>query len=147
MVYLVKTMVTVFAASTASYAYAGTAEDIAARSETLEAAFNSGDAAAVAAHYTEDAVILAPDTARLDGREAIQGLWQSFVDAGVTDLQLTMVNLDDLGDTANGLGTYTLTVPDGNGGTVQVGGKYIVVWKTDNNGVWQVHWDIWNSTP
>jgi len=145
--YFIKTMVTAIAASTVTFAYAGTAEDIAARSETFEAAFNSGDAAAVAAHYTTDAVLLAPDTARLNGREAVQGLWQSFVDAGVTDLQLTTVNLDDLGDTANELGTYTLTAPDGNGGTVQAGGKYIVVWKTDDSGVWHLHWDIWNSTP
>ena len=145
--YFVKTMVTVIAASTVTFAYAGTAEDIATRSETFEAAFNSGDAAAVAAHYTTDAVLLAPDTARIDGREAVQGLWQSFVDAGVTDLQLTTVNLDDLGDTANEIGTYTLTAPDGNGGTVQAGGKYIVVWKTDDSGVWHLHWDIWNSTP
>ena len=145
--YFVKTMVAVIAASTVTFAYAGTAEDIAARIETFEAAFNSGDAAAVAAHYTMDAVLLAPDTARLDGREAVQGLWQSYVDAGVTDLQLTTVNLDGLGDTANELGTYTLTAPDGNGGMVQAGGKYIVVWKADDNGVWHLHWDIWNGTP
>ena len=147
MKYFVKTIATGIAASTVTLAYAGTTEDIAARSETFEAAYNSGDAAAVAAHYTTDAVLLAPDTARIDGREAVQGLWQSFVDAGVTDLQLTTVNLDDLGDTANELGTYTLTAPDGNGGTVQAGGKYIVVWKTDDNGIWHLHWDIWNSTP
>ena len=41
-----------------SLAYAEAAEDIAGRAESFEAAFNSGDAGAVASHYTEDAVIL-----------------------------------------------------------------------------------------
>ena len=145
--HFVKTIFAVIATSTVSFAYAGTAEDIAARVETFEAAFNSGDAAAVASHYTTDAALLAPDTARIDGREAIQGLWQAYVDAGVVDLKLTTVDLDDLGGIANEIGTYTLTAPDGNGGMVQAGGKYIVVWKADDSGVWHLHWDIWNSTP
>src|SRR5210317_1633472 len=79
---------------------AGAADDIAGRAETFEAAFNSGDAGAVASHYTEDAVILAPGTPRIDGRDAIHGLWQAYVDAGVRDLQLMTVDLEDLGDTA-----------------------------------------------
>ncbi|MBS9718889.1 YybH family protein [Pseudohalocynthiibacter aestuariivivens] len=145
--HFVKTIVAVIATSTVSFAHAGSAEDIAARVETFEAAFKSGDAAAVALHYTTDAALLAPDTARIDGRDAIQGLWQAYVDAGVVDLQLTTVDLEDLGNTANEIGTYTLTAPDGNGGMVQAGGKYIVVWKADDNGVWHLHWDIWNSTP
>ena len=143
----VKIIAAVFIGSTTSFALAGTAEDIASRTETFEAAFNSGDAAGVAGHYTEDAVVLAPDTPRLEGREAIQGIWQAYVDAGVTDLDLTTVNLEDMGGTANEIGTYTLTAPDGNGGTVQAGGKYIVIWKADDSGIWHLHWDIWNSTP
>ena len=137
----------VFAASVASSVYAGAAEDIAERAETFEVAFNNGDAAAVASHYTENAVILATDTPRIDGREAILGLWQAYIDAGVKDLQLTTVDLEDLGETAHEIGTYTLSAPDGNGGVVEIGGKYVIVWKADDEGVWHLHWDIWNGTP
>ncbi len=39
---------------------------------TFAAAFNDGDGASVAALYTEDAALLPPDGARVDGRDAIQ---------------------------------------------------------------------------
>ncbi len=137
----------VFTIVSASLVHAGAADDIVGRAETFEAAFNSGDALAVASHYTEDAVLLAPDTSRIDGREAILGLWQAYVDAGVEDLQLTTVDLEELGETALEIGTYSLSAPDGNGGRVQASGKYVIVWKADGEGVWHLHWDIWNSTP
>ena len=101
----------------------------------------------MAAHYSVDGVILAPDTVRIDGREAIHGLWQAYVDAGVTDLSLTTVNLDEHGDTAYEIGSFSLSAPDGNGGMVQANGKYIIVWKKDVDGIWNLHWDIWNSNP
>ena len=142
-----RTISIVFTVAAASLAHAGDADDIAGRVETFEAAFNNGDAGAVASHYMEDAVLLAPDTPRIDGRDAIRGLWQAYVDAGVKDLQLMTVELEDLGSTALEIGTYSLSAPDGNGGMVQAGGKYVIVWKTDDEGVWHLHWDIWNSTP
>ena len=128
-------------------AFAGAAEEIAVRSEMFEAAFNAGDAAGVAALYTEDAVIMAPDTPRMDGRAAVQGLWQGFIDAGVTGLDLVTSEVEEFGDTANELGTFTLTAPDGEGGTVTLNGKYIVVWKRADGGDWHLDWDIWNLTP
>ena len=57
------------------------AAGIAASSTAFEATFNSGDAAGLAALYTADAALLPPDMAQIDGREGIQALWQSFMDA------------------------------------------------------------------
>ncbi|WP_162933102.1 DUF4440 domain-containing protein [Roseovarius sp. EL26] len=142
-----QTIAAVIVASSPYVVHAGTVEDIAARNETFKAAFNSGDAAGVAAHYTEDATVLAPDAPLLEGREAIQGIWQAYIDAGVKELTLTTVTLEDMGASANEIGAFTLMAPDGNGGMVQAGGKYVIVWKTDASGVWHLHWDIWNSTP
>jgi ketosteroid isomerase-like protein len=51
-------------------------------------AFNGGDAAGVAAHYTSDARILPPGASRIDGRQGIQEFWQGFIDAKVADLTL-----------------------------------------------------------
>lgn len=141
------TTATIAAFLSATALWAGTAEDIAARAASFEAAFNSQDAAAVAAHYSEDGVILAPDTARIDGRAAIRTLWQAYVDAGVTDLELTTETLIDMGGTANEIGAFRLSVPDGNGGMVEARGKYVIIWKADAEGVWHLHWDIWNSSP
>ena len=121
------------------------AAGIAASNIVLEATFNSGDAAGMAAIYTEDAALLPPDMAQIDGREGIQALWQSFMDAGVSDLDVTTVELEVHGASASEVGTFTLTAPDGKGGRVTVGGKYIILWQLGDDGVWRLHRDIWNS--
>ena len=114
---------------------------------SLEAALNGGDAAAAAAVYTEDAILLPPDAPRIDGREGIAGFWGAMFEAGVGDVVLETAELDMLGDTAIETGTWQVSVPDGNGGTVTPSGKYIVVWKRGADGGWMAQQDIWNDNP
>lgn len=123
------------------------AAGIAATSARFEAAYNGGDAQAVAALYTEDGAVLPPGSARIDGREGIAGLWQSFIDAGVRDLDLETVELEASGDSASEVGQFTLTAPDGQGGRITAGGKYIVLWQRGADGVWRLYRDIWNNNP
>ena len=113
----------------------------------FEDAYNSGNAAGVAALYTADAAVLPPDAARIDGREGIQAMWQSFLDAGVEDLALESVEIDAHGDSASEVGSFSITAPDGQGGRVTVDGKYIVLWRQGEDGVWRIHRDIWNDNP
>ena len=132
-------------AGAATMVIAGTAEEIEQNDLAWEAAFNSGDAAAMAALYTEDAVLLPPDGAMVKGRDAVQVFWQGFIDAGLSNGDLVNVAIEEDGDTATQIGTFTIDVPDGNGGTVVFAGKYIIVWKTGDDGVKRIHWDIWNA--
>ncbi|MCU9848496.1 DUF4440 domain-containing protein [Defluviimonas sp. D31] len=128
-------------------AWADDGAAIGERNAAFEAAFNGGDAAGVAALYSADAVLMPPDMAMVNGREGAEALWAGFIEAGATDLDLTTVTLDLAGDMANEIGTFTLSVPDGNGGMQSVAGKYIVIWKRDEAGAWNLHWDIWNADP
>ena len=123
------------------------ATGIAKSSALFEEAFNAGSAAGVAALYTADAVVLPDGMARVDGREAVQGMWQGFVDAGIGDIDLMTVAIEDHGATATELGRYSLTAPDGKGGRVTAMGNYIVYWSRGEDGVWRLHWDIWNNDP
>ena len=123
------------------------AAGIAETAERFEAAFNGGDAAAMAELYTPGGAVLPPDAARIDGREGIKALWQSFMDAGVKDLAIETVELEVHSDAASEVGSYTLTAPDGEGGRVKGQGKYIVLWRKGDDGVWRIHRDIWNETP
>jgi hypothetical protein len=59
----------------------------------FETAFNGGDAAGVAAVYTEDALLLPPGEPQVNGREAVEAYWQAAIDAGVTGLDLTSVEV------------------------------------------------------
>ena len=105
------------------------------------AAFNSGDAAAMAACYTEDARMFPPDQSPIAGREAIQEFWQGAMTAGMAGLQLETDEIEAKGDTAFEVGRYKTFSPTGE----QIEqGKYIVVWKKVG-GTWFLHRDIWNS--
>ena len=119
-------------------------DSIEATIKTLVESLNGGDAAGVAAHYTDDAALLPPDAARIDGREGIQGAWQALIDADIRDVVLTTEEVDVFGDVANEVGTIRATAPGENGGRVQWVGKYVSVWKRGGDGTWRLHRDIWN---
>ncbi len=104
----------------------------------LSKAFNDNDPAGVAACYTEDGVVMAPNAPALRGRANIeQGLGPEI--ALVSNLELTTKKLEVLGDTAIEEGTYTVDL-----GPIADRGKYVVIWK-NVGGQWLLHYDVWNS--
>lgn len=122
-------------------------EGVLSSNAAFEAAFNAGDAATLAGLYTVDAVVMAPNLARIEGRRGIQELWQNFFDAGVSDIDLETLELEVSGDRAAEVGRFSLTAPDGKGGRLTGHGKYIVLWLMGIDGVWRLHRDIWNNDP
>ena len=52
-------------------------------SRSFAEAYNRGDAAAAADHYTEDAVLLPPNREMVSGKRAIQEFWKTAMDVGV----------------------------------------------------------------
>jgi len=104
-------------------------------------AFNTGDAAAVAAHYTEDAVVLPPGAEMVMGRNAILAFLKSAADQ-VGDIKLTAVDVKPLGNNAaQEIGTFSLRTKGAQ--SQQVTGKYVVVWEKVG-GDWKLATDIWN---
>ena len=67
--------------------------------DKFAADFNSGNFAAVASHYTEDAVLLPPGAEMVKGRSAIQSFWKSAAE-GVSDLKLEAMDVKPLGTDA-----------------------------------------------
>jgi uncharacterized protein (TIGR02246 family) len=112
--------------------------------KTLVTSLNEGDAASVAAHYTDDAALLPPYSARINGREGIQVAWQDFIDADFRDVTMTTQEVDVFGDVANEVGAIRATGPDEDGGRALLSGKYVAVWKCCGDDTWRLHRDIWN---
>jgi len=106
-------------------------------------AFNAGNAATIASFYSEDAALFPPGADRVDGRPGIQAFWQGAIDAGMTMIELTTIEVDARSDIAGEIGAFILRVP-GDNGTTDVEGQYIVIWKRDGH-TWQLHRDIWNT--
>ena len=104
-------------------------------------AFNAGDIAAVAAHYTEDATVLPPGAEMVLGRNAILTFWKSAADQ-IGDIKLTAVDVKPLGsNAAREIGTFSLRTKGAQ--SQQVTGKYVVVWEKVG-GDWKLATDIWN---
>ena len=141
----------------ASTAYAGSkGEDQGAREvrAAIEAAntkfseaYARGDAKALSAMYTPDAIVFPPDTEMIRGNEAIGEFWKATRDSGVKSAALTTVDVESSGDIAYEVGRVSLVIqPAGKEPTTAVA-KYVVVWKRQTDGAWKLHRDIWNSVP
>ena len=105
------------------------------------AAFNKGDAAAVAAMYAADAYVLPPGGDLVQGRKAIEAFWKKAA-TQVGDAKLVTVDVQPLGrGAAREIGAVTLQTkaqpPQ------QLVGKYAVVWRRIG-GKWLLETDIWN---
>jgi ketosteroid isomerase-like protein len=101
------------------------------------------DYAGVAALYTENAMVLAPDAPIVTGKPAIEEFWRSAANAiGLTGAVLTTRDLEVTGDTACEVGEANLKL-----GAKQLMVKYLVVWTRGGDGRWRVHRDIWNTMP
>ncbi|MDP5220082.1 SgcJ/EcaC family oxidoreductase [Ruegeria sp. 2205SS24-7] len=130
---------------TSSAVFATEAEIEAARAQWMEL-FSAGDGAAVAEQsFTENAVLLPPDSAPVEGRDAIATFWQGAFDAGVTGLKLDTISIDVIGDTGIVTGYWTVTVPTEGGGTADISGKELLIYKKESDGVWRASHDIWND--
>jgi uncharacterized protein (TIGR02246 family) len=106
------------------------------------AAFNKGDAAAVAALYTEDAYVLPPGSAMVKGRAAIEAFWQQAAQQ-MSDAKLTTVDVLPLGrSAAREIGTVTLKTKSQP--PQEIAGKYVVVWRKIGRD-WKLATDIWNT--
>lgn len=115
---------------------------IAAANDKFMATFKAGDAAGMATLYTEDGLVMPPNSDFVRGHEALQGFWQAIMDMGIKEATMDIIEVDDLGDTAIEVSKYTM---QGEGGQVLDEGKYIVVWKQED-GQWKMYRDIFNSS-
>jgi len=137
---------TMLALAACSSAEVKAIDGIAATNARFEQAFNAGDAAGLAGLYTAGAVVMAPGYQRIRGRRAIQGLWQRFFDAGVSDIDLRTLELEIDDSNASEYGTFSISAPDGKGGRATSTWKYIVLWQR-SGGAWRRNRDIWNNDP
>jgi uncharacterized protein (TIGR02246 family) len=108
-------------------------------------AYNAGDAEAVTALYSEDAVLNIPGVPAARGGAAIREAYVKDIAAaaagGLTTNQGPSAEFGVSGDLGWEWNTFTLT--DKSGATVDTG-KYVTVYGR-KNGKWLIIRDIWNS--
>ena len=115
---------------------------IEAANDVFMATFNRGDAAGLAALYTEDGQLMPPNAGTMTGREAVQGFWQAVMDMGVKKAAIITGEVEGHGDTAVEVYRFQLF---GEGEQELDQGKFIVIWK-QVDGQWRLHRDVFNSS-
>ena len=106
-------------------------------------AVNEGDAAALARMSTERAILLPPNAEMIEGREAIKDYWRSVFAAGLKDVSVRTVRVDEYGrDAAREIGRVRLNAPMPRD---VLEGKYVIVWRKMGES-WLLDSVIWNFT-
>jgi ketosteroid isomerase-like protein len=120
-------------------------DDAAEQMRAMDAEFarnaNSGNAnALVEAFYANDAQLLPPNSPKVSGKPAITQFWQGFMAAGASDVQLETADISASGDLAYGVGAYKFKMA----GAPQEG-KYVVVYRRQQNGRYRAVVDMFSS--
>ena len=94
--------------------------------------------------YTDNAVVMPPNGPTLHGHDAIKTFMAGF--PPITDVSLTIDEIDGGGRLAFVRGTYTMTTqPEGVAEPIQDRGKYIEIRRKQADGAWLIAVDIFNS--
>jgi uncharacterized protein (TIGR02246 family) len=105
----------------------------------------AGDAKAIAALYTEDAVEMPPNAPAVKGRVAIEQYYAKVLkSAKLSVFTLNHLETRAVGDTGYDVGTYQQTVTPTGGAAMDDTGKYAVILKR-SGGAWRVAYAIYNS--
>ena len=105
-----------------------------------EKAYNAGDADAIAALLTDDALVMPPNSPAVEGRSAIKAFYREQFANRVVPAKTDEREVIVFGEMTYRQGVYALALPDGS----TEYGKFVELWKNDN-GQWRLHRSIWSS--
>jgi uncharacterized protein (TIGR02246 family) len=119
------------------------------REHEWSAAFLAGNAAGVAALYTEDGAQVEASGEWRRGRQAITAAMQAQFDTlAVTAREDITEEVIPAGDYAVEIGRYSFQgTRKGGHRPLSGAGRYMVLWRKDADGVWRLHRDIGNDAP
>jgi uncharacterized protein (TIGR02246 family) len=127
--------------------------DVGAVREAIEAtnarivdAFKRGDPTAIAANFTDDAVIMHSNEPMWRGRAAFtKGIAGFLSQMSVKDFVVKVEDVMVGGDLAVETGTYEMTAQLKSGQEMKDKGKYVAAWKRQPDGSWKMVRDISNT--
>ncbi len=98
--------------------------------------------------YAPEAVFLQPTGERLTGPAALRTLFQTIMATFNSDLALHSQNLETSGDLAYDSGDFQETLTAiATGAKITSKGSYVIIFKRQPNGSWQIVQQVWTGTP
>jgi len=96
--------------------------------------------------YAPDAVFLQPTGERITGCAALRTLFRTIM--AITATTLHSQNLETSGDLAYDSGDFQETLTTiATGAKISAKGSYIIIFKRQPNGSWQIIQHVWTGTP
>jgi uncharacterized protein (TIGR02246 family) len=108
--------------------------------DSWNAAFNRGDAAAVADLYTDDAIVLPPSHVFIKGAASIRGFLHGLIAAGVKEHGMELIDAEAEGPLAFAAGRWWATGP----GDERFEGSVVTVLRRQGDGSWPICLHTWN---
>jgi uncharacterized protein (TIGR02246 family) len=104
------------------------------------------DLEAVVSYYSDDAALLPPNEAVATGRQAIRAVWAPLLAPdSLVSWEAAKVDVARSGDLAYSRGTYQLEMKDAEGKPLKDRGKFLEVWKKQEDGKWKAVADMFSS--
>jgi ketosteroid isomerase-like protein len=98
--------------------------------------------------YGPDAVFLQPSGERITGSAALRALFQNIMATFNSDLVLHSLNLETSGDLAYDSGEFQENLTTiATGAKITSKGSYIIIFKRQSNGSWQIVQHVWTGIP
>jgi ketosteroid isomerase-like protein len=102
-----------------------------------------GDAAAMAANFTDDVILLPPNSEIIRGRKGVEKLFEASLQGGLKDEVFTTMELSGSGNTIYEICKFTTRFVRERQKPVEQKGTYLCIWKHTASG-WKIHRHIWN---
>jgi ketosteroid isomerase-like protein len=103
---------------------------------------------AILKFYAPDASFLQPTGERITGSAALRTLFQTIMATFNSDLTLNSKNLETSGDLAYDSGDFEETLTNiANGAKISSKGSYVIIYKRQSNGSWQIVQHVWTGIP
>jgi ketosteroid isomerase-like protein len=98
--------------------------------------------------YAVDAAFLQPNGERITGSAALRTLFQTIMATFDSDLTLNSKNLETSGDLAYDSGDFQESLTNiATGAKISSKGSYIIIYKRQANGSWQIVQHVWTGIP
>ena len=108
-------------------------------------AVNSGDPSAIEECLDKDAMYLGPGAPAIFGKDAVVAEAKTWIEAGATNESFEIIEVFGDGDIAYQVGTYSLDYPQEDGSLETDRGKFVDIFRRQEDGSWKARVSILNS--
>jgi ketosteroid isomerase-like protein len=123
------------------------ADTLASLADRFSRAYMAQDLGVIASAYTDSALALPGQGPIVRGRDSVTALFAMPEGARLIHHRIVPLHVQVDGNMASDVGFYEAQAVVGDDTTAMAYGKYTVVWRRGEDGIWRMAIDMWSSLP